>query len=225
MESGSEDGPYVNWDACRQCFLSSESRTVRRLASVCSSWCFGEYGQGRRRDTSFRRTRRFASSCATSPRGKCEKRQAQMSPSPTLRTMPRSSAHSVTQKARTCFLPPNFSSTHVRANNNRRTSTIAAAIEAAGVPHVVLLSDDDAIRIANDSIWPARRRPRNRPVSARRVATQLRAGRVVINGMTDDPQAPWGGFKFSGVGREYGRYGIEAFLEPGPSLRPKEDRS
>jgi aldehyde dehydrogenase (NAD+) len=48
---------------------------------------------------------------------------------------------------------------------------------------------------------------------ARRVASQIRAGRVVINGMTDDPQAPWGGFKYSGVGREYGRYGIEAFLE------------
>ena len=29
--------------------------------------------------------------------------------------------------------------------------------------------------------------------------------------MTDDPQAPWGGFKLSGVGREYGKYGIEAF--------------
>ena len=48
---------------------------------------------------------------------------------------------------------------------------------------------------------------------ARHVASELRAGRVVINGMTDDPQAPWGGFKYSGVGREYGRYGIEAFLE------------
>jgi aldehyde dehydrogenase (NAD+) len=45
---------------------------------------------------------------------------------------------------------------------------------------------------------------------ARRVASQLR---VVINGMTNDPQAPWGGFKYSGVGREYGRYGIQAFLE------------
>src|ERR1700746_3510769 len=43
---------------------------------------------------------------------------------------------------------------------------------------------------------------------------EVRSGRVVINGMTDDPQAPWGGFKYSGVGREYGRYGIEAFLEP-----------
>ena len=35
----------------------------------------------------------------------------------------------------------------------------------------------------------------------------------MINGMTDDPQAPWGGFKYSGVGREYGSYGIEAFVE------------
>jgi hypothetical protein len=48
---------------------------------------------------------------------------------------------------------------------------------------------------------------------ARRVASQIRAGRVVINNMTDDPQAPWGGFKYSGVGREYGSNGIEAFLE------------
>jgi aldehyde dehydrogenase (NAD+) len=36
---------------------------------------------------------------------------------------------------------------------------------------------------------------------------------VVINGMTDDPKASWGGFKHSGFGREYGRYGIEAFVE------------
>jgi len=35
----------------------------------------------------------------------------------------------------------------------------------------------------------------------------------VTNNMTGDPQAPWGGFKYSGFGREYGKYGIEAFLE------------
>ena len=57
---------------------------------------------------------------------------------------------------------------------------------------------------------------------ARRVASQIQAGRVVINGMTDDPQARWGGFKYSGFGREYGQYGIEAFLETGPHLSPKE---
>ena len=35
-----------------------------------------------------------------------------------------------------------------------------------------------------------------------------------INRMRDDPQARWGGFKHSGVGREFGTFGIEAFLEP-----------
>ena len=39
------------------------------------------------------------------------------------------------------------------------------------------------------------------------------------NGMLDDPDAPWGGFKYSGVGREFGRYGIEAFLEPRAVLK------
>jgi NAD(P)H dehydrogenase (quinone) len=38
------------------------------------------------------------------------------------------------------LLPPNFSSSQVRVDNNRRASTIAAAVEAAGVPHVVMLS-------------------------------------------------------------------------------------
>ena len=44
--------------------------------------------------------------------------------------------------------------------------------------------------------------------------SRTRTGRVVVSGMTDDPQAPWGGFKYSGVGREYGKYGIDAFVEP-----------
>jgi aldehyde dehydrogenase (NAD+) len=76
-------------------------------------------------------------------------------------------------------------------------------------------SEDDAIRIANDSRYGLHAAVLGTDLSrARRVASQLRSGRVVINGMTDDPQAPWGGFKYSGVGREYGQYGIEAFLEP-----------
>jgi aldehyde dehydrogenase (NAD+) len=75
-------------------------------------------------------------------------------------------------------------------------------------------SEDDAIRIANDSKYGLHAAVLGTDLArARRVASQIRAGRVVINGMTDDPQAPWGGFKYSGVGREFGRYGIEAFLE------------
>jgi len=76
-------------------------------------------------------------------------------------------------------------------------------------------SEGDAIRIANDSEYGLHACVMGTDLQrARGVASQLRADRVVINGMTDDPQAPLGGFKYSGVGREYGRYGIEAFLEP-----------
>jgi aldehyde dehydrogenase (NAD+) len=75
-------------------------------------------------------------------------------------------------------------------------------------------TEDEAIRIANDSRYGLHASVIGTDLErARRVASQLRAGRVVINGMKDDPQAPWGGFKYSGVGREYGRYGIEAFVE------------
>jgi aldehyde dehydrogenase (NAD+) len=76
-------------------------------------------------------------------------------------------------------------------------------------------SEEEAVRIANDSRYGLHGAVLGTDLQrARRVASQLRAGRVVINGMTDDPQAPWGGFKYSGVGREYGQYGIEAFVEP-----------
>src|ERR1700720_2514002 len=75
-------------------------------------------------------------------------------------------------------------------------------------------SEDEAIRIANDSKYGLHAAVLGTDLErARRVASQIRSGLVVINGRTVDPQAPWGGFKFSGVGREYGRYGIEAFLE------------
>jgi aldehyde dehydrogenase (NAD+) len=42
----------------------------------------------------------------------------------------------------------------------------------------------------------------------------LQAGRVLINSIQHDPFAPFGGYKQSGVGREYGVLGLESFLEP-----------
>jgi len=82
-------------------------------------------------------------------------------------------------------------------------------------------TEDEAIQVANDSKYGLHACVIGTDLQrARRVATQIRAGRVVINGMTDDAQAPWGGFKYSGVGREYGRYGIEAFLETRAILEP-----
>jgi aldehyde dehydrogenase (NAD+) len=75
-------------------------------------------------------------------------------------------------------------------------------------------TEEDAVRIANDSRYGLHAAVLGTDIQrARRVASQIRSGRVVINAMTDDPQAPWGGFKYSGVGREYAGYGMEAFLE------------
>jgi aldehyde dehydrogenase (NAD+) len=75
--------------------------------------------------------------------------------------------------------------------------------------------EEDAIRIANDTEYGLHAFVSSADVQrARRVSSQLQVGRVAINGILDDQQAPFGGFKHSGVGREFGTYGIEAFLEP-----------
>jgi len=75
--------------------------------------------------------------------------------------------------------------------------------------------EEDAIRIANDTDFGLHAFVNGSDIKrARRVASQIRAGRVAINGMLDDQRAPFGGFKHSGVGREFGTYGLEAFLEP-----------
>ena len=74
--------------------------------------------------------------------------------------------------------------------------------------------DEDAIRIANDTIFGLHAFVNGSDVGrARHVASRIVAGRVAINGMLDDQQAPFGGFKHSGIGREFGTYGIEAYLE------------
>jgi len=76
-------------------------------------------------------------------------------------------------------------------------------------------NDEDAVRIANDTNFGLHAYISGTDLKrARRVASQLLAGRVAINGLLDDQQAPFGGFKHSGVGREFGTFGIEAFLEP-----------
>ncbi|MCV2513242.1 aldehyde dehydrogenase family protein, partial [Leclercia pneumoniae] len=46
------------------------------------------------------------------------------------------------------------------------------------------------------------------------VAQQIEAGRVLVNTLTHEPKAPFGGFKHSGVGREMGTWGIRAYMEP-----------
>ncbi|WP_234895887.1 aldehyde dehydrogenase family protein [Sinorhizobium meliloti] len=53
---------------------------------------------------------------------------------------------------------------------------------------------------------------------AQRANDRIEAGRVIINGAPHEPLAPFGGFKQSGFGREFGVFGFEAFLEPRQSI-------
>ncbi len=76
-------------------------------------------------------------------------------------------------------------------------------------------NEDEAIAIANDSTYGlAAYISSSDTTRANRVATQIAAGRININGFSHDPQTPFGGFKQSGIGREFGQYGLEAYLEP-----------
>ena len=72
-----------------------------------------------------------------------------------------------------------------------------------------------AIEIANDTSYGLASYVLSSDVNrARHVAGQLQAGRVTINGAPHEPCAPFGGVKQSGIGREFGVFGLEAFLEP-----------
>ncbi len=74
--------------------------------------------------------------------------------------------------------------------------------------------EDDAVRIANDSVyglaggvWSGDEE------HAKRVARRIRTGMVEINGGAFNPLAPFGGYKQSGYGREFGKFGLEEFLQ------------
>jgi aldehyde dehydrogenase (NAD+) len=75
--------------------------------------------------------------------------------------------------------------------------------------------DDDALAIANDTPYGLHGYVFGAdPVRTRRIADGIHAGRVFINGLYDAPEAPFGGFKQSGLGREFGVFGFEEYLEP-----------
>ena len=71
-----------------------------------------------------------------------------------------------------------------------------------------------AIRIANDTPYGLSGYVMSGDLDrARRVALRLRTGNVHLNGAGPDFTAPFGGYKQSGNGREWGRFGFEEFLE------------
>jgi aldehyde dehydrogenase (NAD+) len=76
-------------------------------------------------------------------------------------------------------------------------------------------TEQEAIEMANDTIYGLLAYVSSSDQErARKVASQINAGRVLINTLNHDPLAPFGGFKQSGVGREGGVLGLEEYLEP-----------
>ena len=74
--------------------------------------------------------------------------------------------------------------------------------------------EDEAIEIANDTPYGLSGYVSSGNIDrARRVAARLETGMVHINGAHLDSFAPFGGYKQSGNGREWGAHGIEEFLE------------
>ncbi|UOR11203.1 aldehyde dehydrogenase family protein [Halobacillus amylolyticus] len=73
---------------------------------------------------------------------------------------------------------------------------------------------DEAIEIANDTVYGlAGYVVGEDPELLRKVATSIRAGRITVNDKGKDFSAPFGGYKQSGIGREWGDFGIEEYLE------------
>ncbi|MDH6171051.1 aldehyde dehydrogenase (NAD+), partial [Variovorax boronicumulans] len=75
--------------------------------------------------------------------------------------------------------------------------------------------EDEAVAIANDSPYGLQAYVfSSQPQRALRVASRLGAGSVLVNRIAPELIAPFGGVKQSGIGREFGVFGMEAFLEP-----------
>jgi aldehyde dehydrogenase (NAD+) len=75
-------------------------------------------------------------------------------------------------------------------------------------------TESDAIRQANDTVYGLSGYVQSGNIEhARKVAAQLRTGNVHLNGAGADFKAPFGGYKQSGNGREWGEFGLDEFLE------------
>ena len=97
------------------------------------------------------------------------------------------------------------------------TNDMTIAREEIFGPVICILpykDEEEVIRLANDTIYGLAAYVQGADLEhARKVAAQMRAGNVHVNYPMGDTAAPFGGYKQSGNGREYGKWGLEEFLE------------
>ncbi|NBC21551.1 MAG: aldehyde dehydrogenase family protein [Alphaproteobacteria bacterium] len=97
------------------------------------------------------------------------------------------------------------------------TNDMTIAREEIFGPVLVMIdydNEEQAIEMANDTEYGLSAFVQSGDEGhARQVAARIRAGQVVVNGAGPDMNAPFGGYKQSGNGREWGSYGLEEFLE------------
>jgi len=96
-------------------------------------------------------------------------------------------------------------------------NSMAIAQEEIFGPVLVMIpydSVDDAVNIANDSVYGLAgavfSADKDKAIG---IAKRMRTGQVEVNGGAFNPNAPFGGYKQSGIGRELGEYGFEEFLQ------------
>jgi len=99
--------------------------------------------------------------------------------------------------------------------NDARPKLIISASCGIEVDRVVRYKPllDEAIEMANDTVYGLSATISGDPAEAAKVAPKLRAGLVTINAWAGGGGTPFGGYKQSGNGREFGKFGLEEFLE------------
>ncbi|RWX10022.1 aldehyde dehydrogenase family protein [Rhizobium hidalgonense] len=98
----------------------------------------------------------------------------------------------------------------------RVTSDMTIAREEIFGPVLAILgyeTEDHAVTIANDTPYGLAAYIQGEPAEARALSRRLRAGIVRLNSSAWDGAAPFGGYKQSGNGREYGKFGLHEFTE------------
>lgn len=96
------------------------------------------------------------------------------------------------------------------------TNDMTIAREEVFGPVVTIIpydTEEDAVRIANDTDYGLSAVVFGSPEAIKRVAPRLRAGMVYVNGGQPNPDLPFGGYKQSGNGREHGKFGLAEFME------------